>query len=80
MILVGGWYHGFVYRKNLATKENTRVLDKQCWVLEERTVCGVWIDDQLGVGQILLQVERIDAVEDDVGFTADNSNWNLDVL
>jgi hypothetical protein len=41
---------------------------KQRWVLEEGTVCGIWVNDQLGAGQILLQLERVGGVEDDVGF------------
>jgi hypothetical protein len=56
----------------LATKEHTRMLDKQRWVLEGGIVGCVWVNDQLGIGQILLQGEGVDGVEDDVGLTKDD--------
>src|ERR1700689_5286968 len=41
---------------------------------------SVGVDDQLGVGEILFQVERVDGVEDNVGLAPDDQHWNLDVF
>ena len=44
-------------------------------VLEQETVSGVWIDDQLGVGQMLRQDNRIYGRDDQVIATARDQDW-----
>ncbi len=53
---------------------------EQLRVLEERAMRGVGVEDQLRVRQVLLQIERVDGVEDDVGFAADDQDRHFDVL
>jgi hypothetical protein len=43
-------------------------------------VTGIWINDQLGVGQVLFKVQRINCVEDDIGLTTYDQDRNLDVF
>jgi hypothetical protein len=43
-------------------------------------VCSVRVNDQLGVGQVFFKVERVDGVEDDVGFATHDLHRHLDVL
>jgi hypothetical protein len=41
-------------------------------------VCGIWIDDQFSVRQVLLQDERVHRVDDDIGAAIDDQRWLSD--
>src|SRR5258705_4992799 len=47
-------------------QEHRDVTDEHLWVLVLRAVAGVGVEDQLGVGDVLLQDERVHGVDDHV--------------
>lgn len=49
-------------------------------VLINRTMAGVRVDNQFGVGQVLLQGEVVDRIEHDVMAASDHEHRLLDCL
>ena len=47
--------------------DKARVFDEQLRLLKQEAMCGIRVEDELRVRQMLLEVERVVGVEDDVG-------------
>ena len=54
--------------------------DEQLWVMVLRAVAGVGVEDQLGVGDVLLQDERVHGVDDHVLAAVHDQRWLADRL
>lgn len=59
-------------RGGLVVEEDARVADEQCGVLEVRAVPGIGVQDELGVGQELLQDVGVDRWDHDVAAAVDD--------
>src|SRR6266851_7627514 len=64
----------------LGIQKPRHVSDEQRGILVMRAVCGVRIDDQLRVRQVLLQDERVHRVNDDIIAAVHDQRWLLDSL
>jgi hypothetical protein len=64
----------------LASEKTVRLENEVLVMLVPRTVIGVGIQDQLGIGHILNEVKRIHGVNDDIAISAHDQGGLFDIL